>query len=118
MRTASTSATATIEREGKFMPLKPRPGTVLVNVGYLLMRWSNGRWKNVVHRVVAPPAVGDLDKDETAPERYGIAFFSNPDSAAMIDPFPSCYDQTNPKRWKPINAGEFIQKKRVASQLS
>lgn len=43
-----------VERSGRFTQSDPNPGTIIVNVGYLLMRWSNGRWKNTVHRVSEP----------------------------------------------------------------
>ena len=51
--TSSTNSeiSARVERSGEFIPINPKPGTVLVNVGYLLMRWSIGRWKNTIHRV-------------------------------------------------------------------
>ena len=51
----NSEISATVERSGSFVHIDPKPGTILVNVGYLLMKWSNGRWKNTVHRVSEPP---------------------------------------------------------------
>lgn len=97
-------------------------------MGYLLIRWSNGRWKNTVHRVSEPPAwkeqgLQDLKCNDTTerasgnveaiPERYSIAYFSAPDPATVIEALPCCYgDQA--QRWKPINAGEYLRRKRAA----
>jgi len=40
--TCSTSSeiSAKLERNGRFIPIDPKSRTVLVNVGYLLMRWE------------------------------------------------------------------------------
>lgn len=32
------------KRRGEFIDVEPIPGTVVMNVGDLLMRWSNGEW--------------------------------------------------------------------------
>jgi isopenicillin N synthase-like dioxygenase len=126
LSSANTEKSAEFEKYGSFKPVKPVPGTVVVNVGYLLMRWSNGRWKNTIHRVVGPPSLpvsanGDnpraigLDAgslEDTTPGRYSIPFFASPDSETMIEALPGCWSKGVPKRWKPINAGDFLHKKR------
>ncbi|OAX36702.1 Clavaminate synthase-like protein [Rhizopogon vinicolor AM-OR11-026] len=40
---------------GNFVPAPPIPGTVVFNIGDLLMRWSNGTLKSTLHRIRAPP---------------------------------------------------------------
>lgn len=44
-------------------------GTIVVNAGDLLSRWSNDTIKSTIHRVVEPP----LKEDNTHPPRYSIA---------------------------------------------
>jgi len=129
-RTAQTDRSEELDRTGDFLFITPHPGTIVVNVGYLLMRWSNGRWMNTVHRVTEPggrkPLVSkgkqggesagelaDLEKDnrEMIPERYSIAFFSHPDPETMVEALPGCYDEKKPKRWKPINVGKYLKRK-------
>ena len=102
----------------------------MVNVGYLLMRWSNGRWKNTVHRVVEPPSLlrepgsanelesprsGGLSgghSDDTTPARYSIPFFAAPDPETVVEALPGCWSEEAPKWWKPLNAGEYLRRKR------
>lgn len=124
----SSEGSAKIEKGERFIPVDPRPGTVVVDVGYLFMRWSNGRWKNTVHRVSEPPrwkeqglqgpncndtADGNSVSMEAVPERYSVAYFSAPDPATVIEALRCCCEN-QPPRWKPINAGEYLRKKKAA----
>ncbi|KIW25604.1 uncharacterized protein PV07_08770 [Cladophialophora immunda] len=120
MSSTDKITTTAVEKEANFIAVDPTPGTIVVNVGYLLMRWTNGRWKNVVHRVVEPANCSStqssqesVDCDEMTPERYSIAFFGFPDAATMVEPLQSCCSTERPKRWGPINAGEYLLKKRA-----
>lgn len=58
---------------GKFVNATPIEGTVVVNAGDLLARWSNDVIKSTVHRVVEPPT-----KSTVHPARYTVrgCFFS------------------------------------------
>jgi isopenicillin N synthase-like dioxygenase len=126
LSSANAENSAEFEKDGTFKPVKPLPGTVVVNVGYLLMRWSNGRWKNTIHRVVGPPKsmteheisynrkstksdIGSLK--DTTPERYSIPFSAVPDPETMIEALPGCWSEDVPKRWKPMNVGNYLRRK-------
>ena len=114
---ANTETSVGFEKNGKFRRVEPKPGTVVVNVGYLLMRWSNGRWKNTVHRVVEPPGSSESNGDGTTPARYSIPFFAAPDSATVVEALPGCWSEEVPKRWKAISAGDYLRRKREALYL-
>ena len=58
-----------------FRPVYPIPGTVVVNVGNLLEKQTNGRWKSALHRVTAPKRNCTALKGNTVAERYSMAFF-------------------------------------------
>lgn len=126
---ANTKTSAGFEKDGRFRCVEPRPGTVVVNVGYLLMRWTNGRWKNTIHRVSSPPNVvkdpvldqfdGSRTQEGTvvratdlSPARYSIPFFAAPDPATIVEALPGCWNEEAPKRWKAINAGDYLRRKR------
>ena len=128
MGSTSSERSATVERSAKFIRVDPIPGTITVNVGYLLMKWSNGRWKNTVHRVSEPhhwKDQGSQDSNfkntaeergggvETIPERYSIAYFGAPDPDTIVQALPCCCGDQAP-RWKPVNAGEYLRCKRAA----
>ena len=129
LRSANTEKSAEFEKNGFFRPVKPVPGTVVINVGYLLMRWSNGRWKNTIHRVMGPSPVpmrqASTDSDDPraapsevgpleamTPERYSIPFFAVPDPETMIEALPGCWGEEMPMRWKPINTSDYLLRKR------
>jgi len=61
---------------GEWIPAPPLPGTLVVNVGDLLGRWSNDRFASTPHRVV----------NRSGHERFSIATFYDPNFAAPIDP--------------------------------
>lgn len=127
MSSTKSETSTKVEKDGKFIHVDPEPRTIIVNVGYLLMRWSNGRWKNTVHRVSEPPRKeqslqGSTCKDDVErgssnvdaiPERYSIAYFSAPDPTTIVEALPGCVREQAP-RWKPINAGEYLRRKRAA----
>jgi isopenicillin N synthase-like dioxygenase len=54
---------------GQFVDAQPIEGTVVVNAGDLLARWSNDTIKSTIHRVVEPPRKQDM----IYPPRYSIA---------------------------------------------
>lgn len=110
---ANIETSAGFEKEGRFRKVEPKSGTVVVNVGYLLMRWSNGRWKNTVHRVVEPPN-SESGGDEMTPSRYSIPFFASPDPTTVVEALPGCWNEEVPKRWKTISAGDYLRRKRQA----
>ena len=53
--------------------VEPPPGSIICNIGDLLMSWSDDRFKSTFHRVKAPSEAGDYYG-----ERYSIAFFNQP----------------------------------------
>jgi isopenicillin N synthase-like dioxygenase len=82
------------------------PDGFIVNIGELLERWTNGRWRSTLHRVVNPPR--DCDGST---QRLSIAFFTGPDADAEISCLPTCCDVARPARFAPVTAGAFIRAK-------
>lgn len=95
--------------EGKWVPAPPIPGTVVINTGDLIARWSNDFFKLTPHRVVPSPSARQNG-------RQSIAFFSDPDPEVIIETFPSCVSAENPAKYGPITAGEHVQERILASQ--
>ncbi|TFY69974.1 hypothetical protein EVJ58_g83 [Rhodofomes roseus] len=62
----------------QFQPATPISGTIVVNAGDLLARWSNDVLRSTLHRVVAPPARQINATESITPRAQSIAFFCNP----------------------------------------
>ncbi|CDR98781.1 related to gibberellin 20-oxidase [Sporisorium scitamineum] len=80
---------------GVYHAADPIPGTIVVNVGDLLARWSNDQLRSTLHRVKAPQALNP--KDEYTPTRYSIAFFCNPNEHQLIETLPNFDTKDGPK---------------------
>jgi len=96
--------------EGEWIDAPPIPGTVVINTGDLIARWSNDFFKSTPHRVVPRPAA-------TKNGRQSIAFFSDPDPDVLIETFPSCITADTPAKYETITAGEHIRQRIMASQV-
>ncbi|HEY0107230.1 MAG TPA: 2-oxoglutarate and iron-dependent oxygenase domain-containing protein [Rhizomicrobium sp.] len=72
------------------------PGTLVINAGDLIQRWTGDRWISNVHRVVNPP------RDRTTgTRRLSIVLFTGPNADARIECLPGC----GPVKYPPILAG-------------
>ncbi|KAF8076621.1 hypothetical protein FPV67DRAFT_1405984 [Lyophyllum atratum] len=90
---------------GDFVPATPIPGTIVVNVGDLLARWSNDVLRSTLHRVVAPPAKQISGTEAMTPARQSIAFFCNPNFSAEVACLPNCGKDA---KYPPVNTGDYI----------
>ena len=88
--------------QGEWLDVPPLPGCFIVNIGDLMARWTNGRWRSTPHRVI----------NRAGRERYSIAFFLDMDEAAVIEPLPGCVSAERPARHGPITAGEHLAEMR------
>jgi isopenicillin N synthase-like dioxygenase len=98
--------------DGTFVDATPIPGTVVVNAGDLLARWSNDSIKSTKHRVVEPPVPPEGD---THPARYSIAYFCNPDYDEYIDVIPSTFNDVKDRKYEGVNSGEYLVQRLTAT---
>ncbi|KAL2866140.1 isopenicillin N synthase family dioxygenase [Aspergillus lucknowensis] len=104
-----------IHEKNKFNPAPYIPGTAVVNIGDLLMRWSNHELKSTMHRVRAPPLVEVASSDGksmgsgrmTRP-RYSIPYFISPDRDRLIECLPNCHGPDRPKMYEAITSSDYI----------
>ncbi|KAF2733962.1 Clavaminate synthase-like protein [Polyplosphaeria fusca] len=100
--------------QGTFVDATPIPGTIVINAGDLLARWSNDTIKSTKHRVVEPPPKKDTDGADSYPPRYSIAYFCNPNFKRMIEAIPGTYEAAG-KKYEGIQSGEYIVRRLTAT---
>lgn len=110
---------------GVFIPAKPVPDSVVINIGDMLMRLSNGRWPGAClrptllttegyfnsanHRVSIPPA-SQRDAStgkQCSPERYSIPYFVAPDDHATIETFSTCIGSQGKRHYETLKFSEY-----------
>ncbi|EXM37041.1 hypothetical protein RAB80_004998 [Fusarium oxysporum f. sp. vasinfectum] len=96
---------------GQFVDATPIEGTVVVNAGDLLARWSNDTIKSTIHRVVEPPQ----KQDESYPPRYSIAYFCNPNFRSYIEAIPGTFGTEKDKKYEGINSGDYLVQRLTAT---
>ena len=87
-------------QNGEWFDVPPIEGSFICNIGDLLERWTNGRLKSTMHRVL----------NTSGKERLSIPVFFDPNSDAWIDPqdFETSKDES---LLPPVKAGEYISNK-------
>ncbi len=98
------------DKSGTWHDVPHHPGAFIINVGDLLSRWTNDRWRSTLHRVVNPPRDA-----RGSTQRLSVVFFTGPDRASEIGVLPSCVSEANPAKYAPVNAGEYTRAKIAAS---
>lgn len=102
---ASADGLQVLRRDGKWIPITALPDQLVVNVGDMLERLTNGKLRSTIHRVVNPPV------EQMNSPRYSIPFFMHPRSEMSLAALPQCVDEGNPKQWEDITAGEFLDQR-------
>jgi len=80
---------------------------LMINVGDMLSRHTNNKLKSTIHRVVNPP------RELWGTSRFSIPFFMHPISDMKLDVLENCIDDTHPKLYEDITAGEFLNERLV-----
>ena len=92
--------------DGAWLDMSAKPGQLVVNLGDMMQRWTNDRWKSTVHRVVNPPV--ELRGES---RRQTIAYFLHPNYDAEITCLETCQGPDNPPKYPPIMAGAHMREK-------
>ena len=92
-----------LDRDGNWLPVAPRQGELVVNIGDMLQRLTNNVLKSTSHRVVNPPA------ERRGRSRYSMPFFLHFRPDFLIETLPNCVSAERPDRYpEPITAHEFL----------
>jgi isopenicillin N synthase-like dioxygenase len=96
--------------QGHWADVPPTPGTFVINVGELLHRWTNGRWRSTLHRVINPPRAST-----GSTRRLSLVAFTGPAEDTEVACLPSCLGPARPALYPPVLAGAFVLEKLRAS---
>jgi isopenicillin N synthase-like dioxygenase len=104
---ASADGLQVKRRDGKWIPITALPDQIVVNVGDMLQRLTNGVLKSTIHRVVNPA------REKMNSSRYSVPFFMHPRSEMSLAALESCVTSENPKKEADITAGEFLNERLI-----
>ena len=104
---ASADGLQVKRRDDKWIPITALPDQIVVNVGDMLQRLTNGVLKSTIHRVVNPA------REKMNTSRFSIPFFMHPRSEMSLAALEHCVTPDNPKKEADITAGEFLNERLI-----
>jgi isopenicillin N synthase-like dioxygenase len=85
-------------KDGEWIAAPPMPGAYVINIGDMMMRWTNGRFVSTPHRVV----------NRALRPRYSIPFFANPDYDVTIGPIEALLVGGATPQYEPLHNGRYM----------
>ena len=95
-----------LNRAGEWVAVVPVADSFVINLGDLMMHWTNDRWISTLHRVANPPRDAALGS-----RRQSIVFFYQPNYDALIECLPGCSSAAHPPKYAPVTSGEHRLRK-------
>ena len=86
---------------GKWVDVDAPEGALVINLGDLMQRWSNDRWRSTMHRVVVPDGCHDQ-------RRLTMPFFHNANWDARVE---CIVEPGELPRYEPVSAGAHLMAK-------
>ena len=101
-----------LDRDGSWLPVKPPPEALVINVGDMLQRLTNHVLPSTTHRVVNPPP------ERARFPRFSTPFFLHFRPDYLIRTLPSCIAAERPDRYPtPITADGYLQERLAEIKL-
>ena len=96
-------------KAGEWIDVPAVAGEFVVNIGDLMMQWTNDLWSSTLHRVANPPR--DMANNSA---RLSLVFFHQPNYDAMVECLDSCMGPDNPIKYAPVSSGDHLTSKFLA----
>jgi len=88
------------QKKEKWVPITPVPDTLVINIGDMMQRWTNDRYKSTLHRVINPASRGK--------HRFSSPFFFEPGPECIVECIPTCLREGEKPRYPPIRFGDHL----------
>ncbi|HTG63570.1 MAG TPA: 2-oxoglutarate and iron-dependent oxygenase domain-containing protein [Sphingomicrobium sp.] len=92
-------------KDGRWIPVSPKPGELVINIGDMLQRLTNGVLRSTSHRVVNPAP------DRASHARYSMPFFLHFRPDFVIEALPGTVPAGEEPKWPPISSHEYLQER-------
>jgi len=92
-------------KDGRWLPVSPKKGELVVNIGDMLQRLTNGKLRSTPHRVVNPAP------ERASHARYSMPFFLHFRPDFLIEALPGTVPEGEQPKWPPISSHEFLQER-------
>jgi isopenicillin N synthase-like dioxygenase len=94
-----------LTKDGRWIPVSPRPGELVINIGDMLQRLTNGVLTSTSHRVINPAP------DRASHARYSMPFFLHFRSDFLIEALPQTLGSGEQAKWPATTANDFLQER-------
>jgi isopenicillin N synthase-like dioxygenase len=94
-----------LTKDGRWIPVSPKPGELVVNIGDMLQRLTNGVLRSTSHRVVNPAP------SRKSHARYSMPFFLHFHPEFMIEALPGTVPAGEQPKWPPISSHDYLQER-------
>jgi isopenicillin N synthase-like dioxygenase len=98
--------------EGKWVPIHVTNDALVINVGDMLQRLTNGVLSSTTHRVVNPTA------EKRHLPRFSMPFFVHPKEDMPLNCLDHCISADRPKAFSDITAGAYLHERLVEIGLA
>lgn len=93
--------------DGTWIPVSPKDDEIIINIGDMLARLTNNRFRSTQHRVITPR------EESWLTPRYSTPFFLHPRSDMDLTCLETCVSDENPKAYTDATAGEFLTERLI-----
>jgi isopenicillin N synthase-like dioxygenase len=92
-------------KDGRWIPVMSRHGELVINIGDMLQRLTNGLLRSTTHRVVNPAP------DRASHARYSMPYFLHFRPDFVIEALPGTVPAGEQPKWPPISSHEYLQER-------
>lgn len=93
--------------DGDWIPVSPAADEIVINIGDMLARLTNNRFRSTQHRVISP------QEESWLTPRFSTPFFMHPRADMDLTCLETCVSENKPKEYQDTTAGEFLTERLI-----